>query len=181
MKIQGETAMKKILWLVLAMAIATGSAHAQDTPRVEMSMSYSFLRLGGTGGLNQSGGNVSVAGNINNWLGIVGDIGGYRSSPLGVGLNTYTYLAGPRFSLRRDRVTPFVQVLFGGAHLTAGALGFSASANAFVISAGGGLDLRISRHLALRPEFDYLNFRSGGQTGNGGRASIGIVFRFGGR
>jgi hypothetical protein len=174
--------MKKMTWLVLTTVLITGSAYAQDTPRGEVSMGYSFLRLGGTGGMNQNGGSVSIAGNVNRWFGIVGDLGGYHSSPFGASLDTFTFLVGPRFSLRRnDKVTPFVQVLVGGAHLTAGGGGFSASVTPFVMSAGGGIDLRISQHVALRPQVDYLAFRSGGQTGNGGRASLGIVYRFGGR
>jgi hypothetical protein len=174
--------MKRMMWLVLTTLFITGSVYAQETPRAEISVAYSFLRLGGTGGLNQNGGSVSIAGNVNRWFGVVGDVGGYHSSPFGASLNTYTFLVGPRFSLRgNDRVTPFVQVLVGGAHLAAGAGGFSTSVTPFVISAGGGIDLRISQHVALRPQVDYLAFRSGGQTGNAGRASLGIVFRFGGR
>jgi Outer membrane protein beta-barrel domain len=177
-----EAAMKKITRLVLTFVLIAGSAHAQDAPRAEVSVGYSFLRLDGTGGFNQNGGSVSIAGNLTSWLGIVGDFGAYHSSPSGVGLDTYTYLAGPRFSLRKNaRVTPFAQVLFGGAHLSAGAAGFSASINPFVMSAGGGIDLRVSQHVALRPQFDYLNFRASGQTGNGGRPSLAVVFRFGGR
>jgi hypothetical protein len=174
--------MGKMTRLVLVIMFFTGSAYAQDAPRVEVSAGYSFLRLGATGGLNQNGANFSLAGNVNRWFGVVGDFGGYYSSPLGVSLDTYTFLVGPRFSLRRNgKVTPFVQVLVGGAHLAAGTDGFSFSATPFVISAGAGIDLRISQHVALRPQVDYLNFRSGGQSGNAARASLGIVYRFGGR
>jgi hypothetical protein len=174
--------MKKMMWLIFTILLVAGSAYAQDAPRAEVSMGYSFLRLGGTGGMNQNGASLSIAGNVNRWFGIVGDFGGYHSSPFGASLNTYTFLAGPRFSLRRnDKVTPFAQVLVGGAHLAAGVDGFSASVTPFVMSAGGGIDLRISQRVALRPQVDYLYFRSGGQSGNAGRASVGIVYRFGGR
>jgi Outer membrane protein beta-barrel domain len=165
--------MKKITWLVLTIVLITGSAYSQDAPRAEVSMGYSFLRLGGTGGMNQNGGDISIAGNVNRWFGVVGDLGGYHSSPFGESLDTYTFLIGPRFSLRRsEKISPFVQVLVGGAHLAAGAGGFSASVTPFVMSAGGGVDLQISQHIALRPQVDYLAFRSGGQTGNAGRASL---------
>ena len=53
------------------------------------------------------------------------------------------------------------------------------SRSRFGISAGGGIDVHISKQVALRPQLDYLNFRSHGQTGNAGRASLGLVFRFG--
>ena len=173
--------MRKTMWLVSAIVLITGSAFAQDAPRAEVSVGYSFLRLGGTGGTNQNGGDASIALNVNRWLGVVGDVGGYHSSSFGVGADTYTFLIGPRFSLRAGEVTPFAQVLIGGAHLTAGIGGFSTSVTPFAISAGGGLDLAISKHVALRPQLDYFNFRSHGQTGNAGRASLGLVFRFGGQ
>jgi outer membrane protein with beta-barrel domain len=173
--------MKKTVWLVVTIVFLAGPAFAEDFPRADVSVGYSFLRLGGTGGTSQNGASASIAGNVNSWFGVVGDVGGYHSSPFGASLNTYSFLFGPRFSLRSKRVTPFVQVLFGGARLAAGAGGFSASVTPFVISAGGGIDLRMSQHVALRPQLDYLNFRHGGQSGNAARASLGIVFRFGGR
>ena len=99
-----------------------------------------------------------------------------------MGLNTTTFMVGPRFSARsRSKVTPFVQALIGGAHLTAGASGFSTSVTPFAVSAGGGLDLQLSSHVALRPQVDFIALRSHGETLKSGRASFGIVYRFGGR
>lgn len=174
--------MRKAILLGGLILLTAAGSHAQDTPRAEVSASYSFLRLGVSNGVNQNGGSVSVAGNFNRWLGMVGDVGAYHTSQSGVTLNTYTYMVGPRFSLRDSgRITPFVQVLAGGAHNTAAAGGFSGSANSFAFSAGGGADLALSRHIALRPQFDYIGLHSQGSTLNSLRSSIGIVFRFGGR
>jgi outer membrane immunogenic protein len=153
---------------------------AQETPRAEVSASYSYLREGSSDGTNANGGSFSVAGNFNRWLGIAGDFGAYHSSPFGLNLNTYTFLAGPRFSVRSDsRVTPFAQVLLGGAHLTAGYGGASGSTSGFAYSAGGGVDLGLTKRLALRPQFDYIGIRASGNTLNSYRASFGVVFRFG--
>jgi Outer membrane protein beta-barrel domain len=174
-------AMKKMKWIVMGILLLTCSASAQQAPRVDVSTGYSFLRLGGSGGTSQQGGSISIAGNLNHWLGIVGDFGGYHSLPFGVRLNTYTTLLGPRFSLRTGRVTPFVQTLFGGAHMSASVNGISAGKTSFAINAGGGIDLRLSHHLALRPQVDYIALRSSGQTLNSGRASLGLVCRFGER
>ncbi len=173
--------MNKMKWVVMGILILTCSASAQQAPKVEVSAGYSFLRLGGTGGESQNGGNISIAGNVNRWFGVVGDFGAYHSAPFGVSFNTFTFMFGPRVSLRAGRVTPFVQTLFGGAHLNASVNGFSAGTTPFALSAGGGVDLRLSRHLALRPQVDYIALRSSGQTTNAGRASIGLVFRFGER
>jgi hypothetical protein len=155
-----------------------GSASAQETPRSELSIGYSYFRAGISSGVNEQGGNVSLAGNVNRWLGIVGDIGGYHAAPYGSSLDTYTFFAGPRFSARnRSRVTPFAQVLFGGAHLN----GSSGSTTPFAVNAGGGVDLQLSRRLALRPQFDYIALRANGSTLNSARASVSLVLRFGGR
>jgi hypothetical protein len=173
--------MNKMKWLAMMVLTMACSASAQQTPKVEVSTGYSFLRLGGSGGVSQHGGSISIAGNVNNWFGIVGDFGVYHSSPLGLSLNTYTFLFGPRLSLRVGKVTPFVQTLFGGPHMNASAGGISAGTTPFAISAGGGVDLQLSQHIALRPQVDYIALRSNGSTLNSGRASLGLVFRFGGR
>jgi hypothetical protein len=174
--------LKTMMRLAAVMFLMAGSAFAQGTPKADVSMGYSFLRLGGSGGVNQQGGTVAITGNINNWVGIVGDFGAYHSSPFGVSLNTYTFLAGPRFTVnRKGTASPFAQVLFGGAHLTASAAGLSDGATPFAIGAGGGVDLRVSRNVALRPQIDYLALRSGGKTLNALRGSFSLVLRFGGR
>jgi hypothetical protein len=174
--------MRRLLWLALAILVVGGTARAQETPAAEVSVGYSYLRLGASNGINQNGGSVSAAFNVNHWFGVVGDVGGYHASPFGVGLDTYTFLVGPRLSCRTgSRVTPFAQVLVGGAHLTAGVEGESASTTAFAFSAGGGVDLRISPRIAFRPQVDYIGMRSNGSTLNCTRASASVVFRFGGK
>jgi hypothetical protein len=174
--------MKQAKWLAMGILLLTGSASAQEKPKAEVSVGYSYLRLGGSNGVNQQGGSTSIAANLNRWFGIVGDFGGYHAFSSGASLDTYTFLFGPRFSLRRQgRVIPFAQVLLGGAHVTASGGGFSGGTTPLAISGGGGVDLRVSQHLALRPQVDYLALRSQGATLNSVRASFGIVFRFGGK
>jgi hypothetical protein len=164
--------MKRKIWFTLGTLVLTATAAlSQETPKAEFSTGYSYLRLGGRNGINQQGGSVSVVGNLNQWVGIVGDFGAYGGS----GFGTFTFLAGPRFSARNSSgVTPFAQVLFGGAHL-----GGSEGATPFAISTGGGLDVKMTPNLALRPQVDYLALRSNGVTLNSVRASVGLVFRFG--
>jgi outer membrane immunogenic protein len=174
--------MRKMILSVIVILLAAAGSKAQDTPGAEVSASYSYLRLGLSNGVNQNGGSVSIAGNLNHWLGIAGDFGAYHAAPSGVTVNTYTYMVGPRFSYRKSsRVTPFAQVLLGGAHNTVGYGGISISANSFAFSAGGGVDLGLSKHIALRPQLDYIGLHSQGNTLNGVRGSFGIVFRFGNR
>lgn len=103
--------------------------YEETTPRAEAFLGYSYLRVNPGSpiqGINLNGGSGSIAFNANNWFGIVADFGDYKLSNLAVsGLpsvsadgTVFTYLFGPRLSSRRrDRVTPFVHALFGGAHL----------------------------------------------------------------
>jgi len=185
------------------------------TPRVELFLGYSYLRAvpspaegNRLGWLN--GGSASIALNFNRYLGIVGDFGGLDDTQLllwGTGTNSsttadssgtvFTYLFGPRLSFRRhDRVTPFGQVLFGGIHasaatLSSGCTGIGCtllpSESKFAMTAGGGLDVKVHHHLALRiiqAEYLMTSFedRTTGTnaTQNDMRLSSGIVYRFGG-
>jgi hypothetical protein len=172
--------MQKIFLTAAVILFSAAGVWAQDTPGAEVSASYSYLRFGVSNGVNQNGASVSFAGNFNRWLGLAGDVGGYHKSQNGNTFNTYTYMGGPRFSYRNSsQVTPFAQVLVGGAHGSLSGFGGSDSVNGFAYSAGGGLDLGLTKHLALRPQLDYIGMRFSGNTVNTVRGSFGIVFRFG--
>jgi hypothetical protein len=169
--------MKKLILLSLGVLFLASAAKAQS---VDAGIGYSYFRLGGSNGVNQNGVSGSVAVNVNRWLGVVGDFGGYDASPSGVSLNTYTYMFGPRLTLRNPtRINPFAQALFGGAHVTSSLAGVSASSNQFAYSFGGGVDLGILPHVALRPQVDYVGLRNSGVTTNCTRVSIGLVFHLG--
>jgi hypothetical protein len=163
--------MKKFIFLLLAMSLFSIPASAQS---VDASLSYSYFRLGNSGGLNQNGVSGSIAYNPNRWFGIVGDIGGYHASPGGVSLNTYTYLFGPRLTFRNpSKVNPFVQALLGGSRITVGSGG--GSNNQFAYSVGGGVDFGILPHLAFRPQIDYVGLNTPGGHTNCTRVSVGFV------
>ena len=163
--------MKKFIFVLLAVSFFSIPARAQS---VDASLSYSYFRLGNSGGINQNGVSGSIAYNPNRWLGIVGDIGGYHASPGGVSLNTYTYLFGPRLTFRNpSKVNPFVQALLGGSRITVGSGG--GSNNQFAYSVGGGVDFGILPHLALRPQLDYVGLNTPGGHTNCTRVSVGFV------
>jgi hypothetical protein len=172
--------MRKMILVATAILLSAAGSRAQDTPAAEVSAGYSYLRFGAKNGVNQNGASVSVAGNFNRWLGLVGDVGGYHKSEGGSTINTYTYMGGPRFSYRNSsHVTPFAQVLVGAAHGSLNAFGSSGSDNGFAYSAGGGVDLGLNKHIALRPQLDYIGTSFSGTRINMLRGSFGIVFRFG--
>ena len=165
--------MRRLLQLSFGLFLFALPSRAQS---VDAYVGYSYFRLGGSGGINQNGVSGSVAYNPNRWLGIVGDFGGYHASPGGVSLNTYTYLFGPRVSLRNpSKFNPFAQFLIGGSRLARSGGG---SSNRFAYSFGGGVDVGLLPHLALRPQLDYVGLRNSVQTANCTRLSLGFVVHF---
>jgi hypothetical protein len=184
-----------------------------DTPKYELFVGYSYLQAvpklaEGNRLVWLNGGSVSLAYNLNRHLGIVADIGDYTNSQIrfqgasGATVDVddadggvVSYLFGPRYSFRNhERITPFVQVLLGGAHASEVSLSnctvnctLLPAQNTFAITAGGGLDLRVHRHFAIRLiQAEYLMTRfpdtstANTSTQNDMRLSSGIVFRFGG-
>ncbi len=153
--------MKKLVLASLACAFLPLLSRAQEeTPKAELYVGYDYVRLnsGGTA-FNFNGGSGQLACNVNNWLGAVGDLGGYYTSN-GFHAGIISYQFGPRVNLRgHGRVTPFGQVLFGGAR----SIDISPQ-NAFAMTVGGGVDFKISEHFAIRPvqaEYFRTNFTDG--------------------
>jgi hypothetical protein len=197
-----------------AAATPYGRSMNGNTPRIEWFMGYTYSRAVPSLSVENrlmwlNGGSTSVAFNLNRSLGIVGDFGGFNETRLllttgnpPVAVNPYqavqagtvfTYLAGPRLSFRKfDRVTPFAQVLFGGIRASEEAICKSCAPllpvqNAFAMTAGGGLDLRIHHRFAIRiVQAEYMMTRfenpatAASASQNDVRLSTGIVLRFGG-
>src|SRR5262249_22293199 len=88
------------------------SSDSETHPVVDLFGGFSFVRFNtnalGVGGLgvkehfNWYGLDANIAGNLNRWFGLVGDFGFYRIKdlPPNVTGSAYTYLFGPRFSMR---------------------------------------------------------------------------------
>jgi Outer membrane protein beta-barrel domain len=168
--------MKRLILLaagVLFFATFATTSRAQTSG--DVSVGYSYFRLGTSNGINQNGISGSVAYNVKPWLGVVGDFGGYHGSPSGVSVNTYTYLFGPRLTFRNPtHISPFVQGLLGGSHITAG----GGSSNQFAYSFGGGVDLGLLPHLSVRPQVDYVGLDTPGGHTNCVRISGSFVVHF---
>jgi hypothetical protein len=162
--------------------------------------------------LNGGGGGIAVY--ISHWLGIAGDFQGYASTtqtfnfpaianspcPAGCSVRSsgdmFTYNVGPILKYHAQHWEPFVEALFGGAHSNTysnlvhacqatctGTL--SPSNNAFDFIIGGGLDIPLSKSIAIRvAQVDYMLTRFGNAftQGNNNQSNLryngGIVFRF---
>jgi hypothetical protein len=136
-------------------------------------------------GLNLNGWNAEVVGNVACWLGVVGDFSGVYGTPsvatFPVTSHVYSYVFGPRLNLRNSTpFTPFAEALFGGAHASfSNATLGSLSANAFEGNFGGGVDISLGSHWALRPKGDYVLTHFGGKVQNNGTVSVAIVYKIG--
>ncbi len=177
---------RKIMMSVCLLFSLSAIASAQDAPKVEIYGGYSALF---TEDITLHGFQASVAGNLNNWFGLVAEFGGaYDTDTQGSGLKVkstvYTYLFGPRFSRRGGgRVTPFAHALFGGVRGRGEIEGLGMNrvetANGFGMALGGGVDVKLSERFALRViQADYLLTRVDGETTNNARVSAGVVIRF---
>ena len=141
---------------------------AQEDLKGELSGGYSFAQAMGEG---VNGWSASIAGNPSKYFGIVGDFAGYYEN----GGALHSFMFGPRFTYRRYKtVTPFAQVLVGGARATNGG-----SDAMFTTAFGGGLDFMVAPNLALRlPQVGYVMARDDGINTGAFRLDLGIVFRF---
>ncbi len=170
-----------ILSIVLITLALPLCVWAQETPQAEVFAGYSYLRVSppNTPGVNMHGVDFSVAGNLNSWFGIVADIGYTRSTNFTPTIDEVNYLFGPRISYRKnEKVTPFIQSLFGGAY--AGPKGMKS--NDFAMTVGGGVDVNVHKNIAIRvAQAEYMLIRDSGQTLNNFRFAAGVVFRTGGK
>lgn len=172
--------MRKVVGLLVVMLCFSGAALAQDLPRGEFSAGYSYVRINPGDpipGINLNGWYASLAGNFNNWLGIVGEFHGHYGKAQNVGTDAHTYLFGPRISFRQnEKLTPFVHALFGAARFGSGpGTGETTTAYSF----GGGVDARVTDGIAIRAvQVDYLITRFAADTQHNLRLSVGVTFRF---
>jgi opacity protein-like surface antigen len=179
--------MRKLLIMLGFALLASSVAQAQEGRGMEVSGQYQYIRSypgGGAPAVGCQGAGGTFAINMNHWLGLVGDVGGCKVTglPTGASAHSINYLFGPRFSYRNyGRLTPYAQVLFGGARDTASATGFpSASANSYAMTFGGGADFRLTPHLAFRAiQFEYLYTHFSGAKQNNLRIQSGLVYHFG--
>jgi hypothetical protein len=191
----------KIAALLMLITLFAGTviASAQEYPKAEIAMGYSLVRYSTTGVLEQftaNGASANLAYNFSKHVGFVADFGGYNNNNIrgfDVDNTMFTYLFGPRFNTHGERVNVFGQTLLGGAHISGSAgplffpgtvtTGAEESNNSMAFLIGGGFDVNVSKHVAIRPaELDYLliRFNPGNQseTQNNLRYSAQIVFKF---
>jgi hypothetical protein len=131
--------MKKLI--LAGLVVLFGSvAFAQDTPKAEVSVNYSYMRFNpensnivNSFSLNGGGGAFTYF--FNNFVGLKAEFEGYGSQSRNfnftntafcnteggvctgsVQANLFTYNVGPVIKMRLEHFQPFVEAMFGGAH-----------------------------------------------------------------
>ena len=209
-----------VIMAALSFALVAGATQPppQEFPRMEAFLGYQFTRFNPSSGFvpsfNANGGSGQFAYNFYKWAGLAFDAGAVTKGILNgrdVDTTVVHFVAGPRFAFHNHtRFTPFGQVLFGGAYATTSTrinvlplvsnlpldptipvtARLTASHTGFAMMAGGGLDIKLSKHIAFRPlAFDYYltrtpNFITGITDNdinrNNWRYTAGVNFMFGG-
>jgi len=199
---------KRVVVLSCAFFLSLVAMAQESASRAVVFGGYSYLRNGSNGSNGWEGQGTF---NFNRFLGITADVSGNSRNLLSLPVPLITpsvtqtfseYLFGPTVSTGFGRSAAFAHALFGVVRSSLGAGvsvpmvgGISApvtSASAFAMAFGGGLDLGLTKHIALRlAQVDYVRSQlssfdalSTGLFGNLGghqndlRYSAGIVFRF---
>jgi len=192
---------------VLCSAGTFAGAQDQPTPKWELFGGYSFFYPATDvhgllpGGLvpvssrlesNPRGVGAGLTYNFNRWLGLTGDFSGHWGS----GETTivkqiddaafYNFSVGPKLTYRTRYFSPFVEALVGWHRLTPDLF---QGDDRFGFMAGGGLDVNVNKHFALRllrADFVFSNHQFGPSATvpatdvRGARLQSGVVFMFGG-
>jgi cytochrome oxidase assembly protein ShyY1 len=200
--------MRKLSILMAFILLPLALLAQVESPKATIFGGYSYLR-NNSNGFNGWTGQGTY--NFTRNFGLTADFAGnYRTldsaTILGFGASTnqhmYTYMFGPTATAYFGKSSIFAHALFGQAHSSLGAGvsipiigGISTgvrSANAFAMAFGGGVDIGVSKHFAIRAaQVDYLQTRfsptdalttglssSVNDRQNSLRYQAGIVFRF---
>jgi len=204
----GRVAVMRLAVVAILCSVGTlAAAQDQPAPKWELFGGYSFVYPGAdvhgvlplgvlpvTSRLesNPRGAGASLTYNFNRWFGLTGDISGHWGSGE-TGLNNriddagfYNLSVGPKVTFRSAHFSPFLEALVGDHRLEPDAF-YDIDKLGFMV--GGGLDVNVTRHFALRLlRADYVmsSYRYGPSTTtpstdvSGVRLQSGVVFMWGG-
>jgi hypothetical protein len=204
--------MRKTLLVGLVLLVTGKAALGQHLG--ELTANYSYMHYVPADNLptaNLNGGGGSAVLYFAGFFGLKAEVEGYASQNINFNFppgsircpsgctgtaqaNLFTGNFGPQVKIRIKRVQPFFKGLVGGAHTNfyqnvhkncSGCTFGSPGDWALDVVLGGGVDIKVTSHLAIRPiEADYLltrfinNLTTGNNNQNNFRYQAGLVFEF---
>lgn len=186
---------------LFAAAVPAGAQAAparHGLPAADVSFTYSALHVnapvGNCGCFWMRGGSGELAVPVWRQVALVGEVSGERKNNLplnpGIGLSLASVMGGVRLTHTvHQRYSPFAQGLLGVVHgfdgYFPGSAGPTGAATSFAMAAGLGLDIKLRKHLLLRPvqaEYQYMqlpnNAINPANQQHDIRLSAGVVLRF---
>ena len=160
---------RTVLVLASLVSLATAAA-AQDGAKA--SLGYAYLKyLETDAGNTPTGAYLSLSGGGKTTLEL--DAGYHRESEAGLSLNTFTLLAGPKFSpASRGSAEPYIHLLGGVRHDRIEGETNTAPGG----MAGIGVDVGTSGSIAIRLGADFQLFRDEGENLKALRLNAGLTF-----
>jgi opacity protein-like surface antigen len=173
---------RKIFGALTLAALFGLTAFAQDVPKTDLFIGYSFLRANSAQSIpafTAQGGVATFGYNFNNHVGVEAEFGGYHNGNVNdkhFDSTSYSYLFGPRISYGRSKkIDPYIHALVGVNRATTSILASStllptpvqpvagqvgprleASQANFAMAIGGGIDVKLSKRVTFRPaQIDY--------------------------
>src|SRR3569833_211513 len=127
-------------------------AAAQEAPKADWFMGYSFIHPDATGyspRLKQGVG-TTVTYNFSQHVGLSIDLGFGRKDAPSQNLNfqNTTLMAGPKFTWRGEHAMPFLEAMAGVGHTTNSPTGYNATKAGALF--GGGMDIKVWKALGFR-------------------------------
>jgi hypothetical protein len=183
--------MKKPVLIAVFLLSFSVMVMAQDAPAVEVFGGYSYIRSNplpymDADAVNLNGWDASITINGNKWAGFVADFGGNYGTMMRTSIDSwadvkaYSLMFGPKVTLSRGKIVPFVQALFGVARSTYTEAGDVTTENDFAMAFGGGVDVNINKMIAVRPvQMEYFGVKEAltGDFIKNFRYSTGIVLK----
>jgi Outer membrane protein beta-barrel domain len=182
------------LCILLLPATSMMRAQAAQSPKIDVAVTFTAersLRSATPDSFWMQGGSIELGTNSWHGLGIAANVSGTHTGAMGgttIPLSIVTATFGPRYRWHADhRLSIYGEGLIGEANgfksLFPTVTGSQTSANGLAAQAGGGLDFRLSRHVAVRvaeAAWQHTQLPNGtNNVQNDLRLGAGILLRFG--
>ena len=161
------------LALLILMVICLGvPAFAADIPAVDVFGGLSINhRSNENNTLTYTGWQANAAFDVHKAISVVADFAGeYKKDED----SQFLYMFGPRFNMRKNRMTYFAEALFGADHI--------GGENLFAMGYGGGIDVKAGKVSIRLIQFDWVPLQLGNDlpwVKNNTRFGFGVVIPFG--